>query len=69
MLKKKKSLSVVGLSHLRTDYQAGEMTEPTVCETRWKVIVASFEKSHEDLTARNPGCLEETELLRSGLQQ
>jgi hypothetical protein len=49
------------------DYQAGEMTEPTLCETRWKAIVASFEKNHEELTTNNPDCQEEIELLGNGL--
>jgi hypothetical protein len=43
------------------------MTEPTACETRWKAIVTSFEKNHEELTARNPDCREEIGLLRNGL--
>jgi hypothetical protein len=47
--------------------QAGEMTEPTACETRWKEIVASFEKNLENLARSNPDCQEELELLRNGL--
>ncbi|PNF32962.1 hypothetical protein B7P43_G16729 [Cryptotermes secundus] len=43
------------------------MMEPTVCETRWKGIVASFEKTHDDLKAMNPDCRKEIELLRNGL--
>jgi hypothetical protein len=42
--------------------------ESTVCETRWKAIVTSFEKNHEELTARNPDCREEIGLLRNGLR-
>jgi hypothetical protein len=50
------------------DYQAGEMTEPTLCETRWKAIVASFERNHESLTTNNPDCQEEIELQGNGLR-
>jgi hypothetical protein len=44
------------------------MTEPTACETRWKAIVASFERNHEDLARSNPDCREELELLRNDLR-
>jgi hypothetical protein len=44
------------------------MTEPTLCETRWKEIVASFERNHEALTTNNPACQEEIELLGNGLR-
>jgi hypothetical protein len=35
-----------------TDYQADEMTAPTLCETRWNAIVA-FERNHEELTTKS----------------
>jgi hypothetical protein len=44
------------------------MTEPTLCETRWKAILASFERNHEDLTTNNPDCQEEIDLLGTGLR-
>jgi hypothetical protein len=50
-----------------TDYQAGEMTEPTLRETGWKAIAASFERNHEDLTTNNPDCHKEIDLLGNDL--
>jgi hypothetical protein len=42
------------------DNQAGKITELTACETtRWKTIVKSFEKNHENLAGSNPDCQEE----------
>jgi hypothetical protein len=51
-----------------SEYQAGKMTEPTLCETRWKEIVASFERNHENLTTDNSDCQEEIDLLGNGLR-
>jgi hypothetical protein len=43
----------------------GEMTEPTVCETRWDKIISSFKKNHEELLEGHPDCSEELALLKS----
>jgi hypothetical protein len=43
------------------------MTEPTLCEKRWKEIVASFERNHENLTTNYPDCQEEIDLLGNDL--
>jgi hypothetical protein len=43
------------------------MTGPTVCESRWGEIIASFEKKHKELLEEHPDCSEELALLRTGL--
>jgi hypothetical protein len=40
---------------------------PTQCETRWKAVLASFDKQHETLIANNPDATEEINLIRTGL--
>jgi hypothetical protein len=42
----------------------GEMTEPTVCETRWDKIISSFQSNHKELLEGHPDCSEELALLR-----
>ena len=44
------------------------MTEPTLCEERWRAIVASYERNHESLKSNNPGCEEDIDLLGQGLR-
>jgi hypothetical protein len=43
------------------------MTGPTVCETRWSTIVATFQKNRDDLLTRHPDCIEEIDLLQTAL--
>lgn len=45
-------------------YQVGEMAGPTVCETRWTLILVSIERKHDDLIAPHPDCKEEIMLAR-----
>jgi hypothetical protein len=39
---------------------------PTQCETRWRAVLASFEKQYETLIANNPDATEEIKLIRQG---
>jgi hypothetical protein len=39
---------------------------PTQCETRWRAVLASFDKEHETLIAKNPDAREEIILIRRG---
>jgi hypothetical protein len=45
----------------------GEMTGPTVYETRWDKIISSFKSNHKDLLEGHPDSSEELALLRSDL--
>jgi hypothetical protein len=40
---------------------------PTQCETRWRALIASFDKQHETLIANNPDAMEEINLIWTGL--
>jgi hypothetical protein len=44
------------------------MAKPTVCETRWATVIASFEGKHTELLQAHPDCSEDLALLRKGLQ-
>jgi hypothetical protein len=37
------------------------------CETRWRAVLASFDKQHEILIAYNPDTMEEINLIQTGL--
>jgi hypothetical protein len=39
---------------------------PTQCETRWRAVLASFDKQYETLIANNPEATEEINLFRTG---
>jgi hypothetical protein len=39
---------------------------PTQCETRWRAVLASFDKQHEALIANNPDATKEINLIRTG---
>jgi hypothetical protein len=39
----------------------------TQCETRWRAVLASFDKQHETLIANDPDATEEINLIRRGL--
>jgi hypothetical protein len=40
--------------------------EPTQCETRWRVVLASFDKQYKTLIAKNPDATKEINLIRTG---
>jgi hypothetical protein len=40
---------------------------PTQCKTRWRAVLASFDKQYETLRANNPGATKEINLIRTGL--
>jgi hypothetical protein len=42
---------------------------PTQCETRWRAVLASFDKQQETPIANNPDSTEEIYLIRTGLIQ
>jgi hypothetical protein len=39
----------------------------TQCETRWRAVLASFDKQYETLIAKNPDATKEINLIRTGL--
>jgi hypothetical protein len=48
-----------------------ELVGPTQCETRWRLVLASFDKQHKTLITNNPDATEEinfvwTELIKIG---
>jgi hypothetical protein len=43
------------------------MVGPTQCETRWRTVLASFDKQNETLIAKNPNATKEINLIRTGL--
>jgi hypothetical protein len=43
------------------------MAWPTLCETRWAQISASFERQHDALIASHPDCKDEIGLVHSAL--
>jgi hypothetical protein len=40
-----------------------EPVGPTYCETRWRAVLASFDKQYETLIANNPDATEEINLF------
>jgi hypothetical protein len=40
---------------------------PTQCETRWRAVLASFDKQYETLIAKNPDATKEINLIQTGL--
>jgi hypothetical protein len=40
---------------------------PTQCETRWRAVLASFDKQYETLIAKNPDATKEINLIRTKL--
>jgi hypothetical protein len=40
---------------------------PTQCETRWRAVLASFDKQYETLIAKNPDATKKINLIRTGL--
>jgi hypothetical protein len=40
---------------------------PTQCETRWRAVLASFDKRYEALIANNPDATKEIKLILTGL--
>jgi hypothetical protein len=40
---------------------------PTQCETRWRAVLASFDKQYETLIAKNTEATKEINLIRTGL--
>jgi hypothetical protein len=44
-----------------------ELVVPTQCETRWRLVLASFDKQHETLITNNPDATEEINLVRTEL--
>jgi hypothetical protein len=40
---------------------------PTQCETRWRAVLASFDKQYETLVANNPDATKEINLIRTGI--
>jgi hypothetical protein len=42
---------------------------PTQCQTRWRAVLASFDKQYETLIANNPDATEEINLIRTGLKK
>jgi hypothetical protein len=40
---------------------------PTQCETRWRAVLASFDKQYDTLIAKNPDATEEIKFIRTGL--
>jgi hypothetical protein len=41
---------------------------PTQCETRWRAVLASFDKQYETLIPNNPDATKEINLIRTGLK-
>jgi hypothetical protein len=44
-----------------------ELVGPTQCETRWRLVLASFDKQHETLITNNPDATEEINFVRTEL--
>jgi hypothetical protein len=44
-----------------------EQVGHTQCETRWRAVLASFDKQYETLIANNPEAKEEIDFIRTGL--
>jgi hypothetical protein len=42
-----------------------ELVGPTQCETRWRLVLASFDKQHETLITNNPDATEEINFVRT----
>jgi hypothetical protein len=40
---------------------------PTQCETRWKAVLASFDKQYEALIDKNPDATKEINIIRTGI--
>jgi hypothetical protein len=40
---------------------------PTQCETRWRAVLASFDKQYETPITKNPDATKEINLIRTGL--
>jgi hypothetical protein len=43
------------------------LVEPTQCEARWRSVLTSFDKEHENLIKNNPDATKEINLVRTGL--
>jgi hypothetical protein len=61
-------LELPGVRAESSQHLGSDIAEPTVCETWWATVIASFEGKHTELLQAHPECYEYLALLRRSLQ-